>query len=152
MILDLQKKALQETLTRRGLSGTVLSTPLVGKWRVRPQIVGNPRVSVIIPTAGKSGVVRGVEIHYLLNCLKSIIEKSTYKNLEIVVIHNGDLSSSVETQIKAMEQVVLVHYEKKEFNLSEKMNLGVEKSSGDYVVIFNDDIEVKSPDWNEWEL
>ena len=149
LILDLQKKALQETLTRRGLSGTVLSTPLVGKWRVRPQIVGNPRVSVIIPTAGKSGVVRGVEIHYLLNCLKSIIEKSTYKNLEIVVLHNGDLSSIVETQIKAMEQVVLVHYDKKEFNLSEKMNLGVEKSSGDYVIIFNDDIEVKSPDWIE---
>jgi len=149
LIFQMQKKALEQTLTRRGLLGTVLSTPLEDKWRVRPQIVGDPRVSVIIPTAGKSGVVRGVEIHYLLNCLTSIIEKSTYKNLEIVVLHNGDLSSSVETQLKTMKQVVLVHYDKREFNLSEKMNLGVEKSSGDYVIIFNDDIEVKSPDWIE---
>ena len=148
-VFDLQKKALEDTLSRRGLIGTVISTKYLGNWKIKIKAVSIPRVSIIIPTAAKSGYVRNKKIHFLMNCLESIIEKSTYTNYEIIVLHNGDLSPEVESQISGMKEVVLVHYDKKEFNLSEKMNLGVDASSGEYVIIFNDDIEIKSPDWIE---
>jgi len=143
------QKILEETLTRRGLSGKVLTTSYSDKWNVKIDVRGLPKVSIIIPTAAKSGYVRGKKIHFLMNCVESIIKKSTYTNYEIVVLHNGDLLPEIESQISKMKEVLLVHYDKKEFNLSEKMNLGVESSSGEYVIIFNDDIEIKSHDWIE---
>ncbi len=150
LLLKNQRKILEETLERRGLTGSVLETPPnFENWRVKIDVKNSPLVSIIIPTAAKSGYVRGKQIHYLLNCINSIIERSSYKNIEIVVLHNGDLSPEVELQLASMSQVVLVHYDKKEFNLSEKMNLGVEFARGEYVIIFNDDIEVKSSDWIE---
>lgn len=150
-VINIKKQIITSALERRGHTGTVVS--ISGEYPhffdIKLQIKKNYRVSIIIPTAGKSGVVNGEKIHFLLNCLDSIQEKTTYKNLEIVVSHNGDLADDVLLKIGKMSNVLLVHYDKKKFNLSEKINLAVEASTGDYVIIFNDDIEVISADWVE---
>lgn len=146
---DAARRALSEALARRNLGGTVEETALLGLWRARPAIVDRPLVSLVIPTAGRMGNVRGQPVDLLLHCITSVVSKSTWPNLEFVVVHNGDLSDEQLTALDAVDaEIRLVHFARP-FNLSEKMNLGVEQARGEHCILLNDDIEVISEDWIE---
>jgi GT2 family glycosyltransferase len=80
-------------------------------------------------------------------CVGSILEKSTWPEIEIVVIHNCDLRPDLEAWLKSRS--VLIAYDKTPFNLAEKINLGARHATGEHLIILNDDIEVIAPDWIE---
>ena len=148
--IDRQKKALEDALLRRGVGGEVHPTVFPGNWRPYFALPAHrPLVSIVIPTAGRSARIRGTEVSLIAHCISSIVKNSSYKNFELVVIHNGDLSESDQTFLMNLDKVNLVEYSATIFNLSEKINLGVDNSSGDYVVLLNDDTEVITGDWIE---
>jgi GT2 family glycosyltransferase len=141
------QRAIANYLALTGTAGDVLPGPRDGFHRVLYDIKGNPRVSIVIPSAGRIIDQEGRPIDLLRMCIGSILEKSTWPEVEIVVIHNCDLRPDLEAWLKS--RAVLVPYDKEPFNLAEKINLGARRASGEHLIILNDDIEVIAPDWIE---
>lgn len=147
-VVDAAIRALEEHLDRTGKLDFVRSSQYKGCFHARRQVEGAPLVSIVIPSAGRDSLIRGREIDLLVNCIGSIMEKSTYSNLEIVVVDNSDLRHST-VEALARYPVNFVHYTEPEFNVAAKMNLGAAHASGEYLLFLNDDIEVIAPDWIE---
>ncbi len=90
-------------------------------------------ISVIVP-------IYNVE-KYLVRCLQSII-KQTYQNLEIILVDDGSTDTSGKLCDKFAEKdsrIIVIH--KKNGGLSDARNVGIDKSSGSYLVF------VDSDDW-----
>lgn len=141
------QRAVQSYLDSIGKNATAVPGPYTGLHRVRHAIVGNPLISIIIPSAGKPVRIRGRQTSFLAMCIESIRNLSSYKNYEIVVVDNDDLSPFLQKQLKSLGARCVSYTEP--FNLSCKMNLGAARARGDYLLFLNDDIEVISPDWLE---
>jgi glycosyltransferase involved in cell wall biosynthesis len=142
------ESALLQHMTRRGVTGEIARAQLPGYTRFDPQIQGCPLVSIVIPTAGKIVEMDGREVNFIENCVGSIVEKSTYANYEIIVSDNGNLSEATLTFLRD-RGVKLIPYDAVRFNLAEKMNLGADHATGEYLIIMNDDTQVISPYWIE---
>lgn len=104
-----------------------------------------PRLSLVIPTGAGSRMVRGEQTDLLVNCISSMIEHDFYPNLEIVVVHNGDLSTRQQRYLDTIPGIRLIAYDEPTLNLARKINIGVEAASGDYVCLLNDDVEAVTP-------
>ncbi|MEK7996804.1 MAG: glycosyltransferase [Planctomycetota bacterium] len=143
---------------RRALSGRLDRTKRVGAlapladagfgWDLQISLSMQPLVSIVLPTAGKTVQIDGKTIDLLPNVLNSIFSKSTYRNIEVVIVHNGDLSA-VQRADAASFGGRLVHYGEPRFNISKKLNLGVKEARGEIVILLNDDIEVLNAAWIE---
>jgi len=143
--LENNKKLLENALQRRKIKGEIIPLSIPGTFRVKRKIKGNPKVSIIIPTAYKN------PIKNIKPCLKSIIEKSTYNNYEIVIVDNsfGKFSlPEIKKIIPDSTNLKIISYEKK-FNFSEIYNLAIPQAQGEHCLLLNDDTEVISPDWIE---
>ena len=140
-------RALKDYVKREGLEATVAPDTYNGCFRICRMVDGDPKVSIIIPTAGRDAVVGGRKLDLLANCVESILGKSTYKNVEIIVVHNGDLQ---ESTLKRLADCPLRYVEfKGKFNVAEKMNEGAAVAAGEYLIFLNDDVEVIKPGWIE---
>jgi O-antigen biosynthesis protein len=118
--------------------------------RVRFQINGAPRVSIIVPTAGFSRLVRKHTRVLVLNCIESILRRTTYANYEIVCVTNRQLGEATSAALRsaAGSRLRQVSFSGP-FNFSEMINLGASAATGEHLLFLNDDIEVLSPDWLE---
>jgi len=101
-----------------------------------------PLVSLLMPTRDQKAVT---EI-----AIRSILEVSNYQNFELIVLDNG--SEKAETleffeQIQKEDARVKVLRYDHPFNYPAINNFGVEKSSGEFICLINNDIEVISPNW-----
>jgi GT2 family glycosyltransferase len=129
-----------------GLSGRVLDSTYRGMHRVSLDRPGTPLVSIVIPTAARR-IDQRKKRWYLLDLLRSMAG-STYRNVEIVLVHNGDIEPDLEAALAAFSPVY-VHYRETVFNIARMMNLGVDAASGEYVLLLNDDMTVIAPNWLE---
>ena len=107
------------------------------------EIIKKPLVSIIIPTKDHADI--------LDNCLKSIYEKTTYKNFEIILIDNNSTEKETFNLIKKYEKKSNFKSKRIEcdFNYSYLNNEAVKISKGDFIVLLNNDIELISGDWLE---
>ena len=79
------KRAVEANLHRCGLKGQVSHTKDYGFYRVKYQVQGNPLVSIIIPNKDARDDLE--------KCVHSILEKSTYQNIEILIVENNSTGS-----------------------------------------------------------
>lgn len=89
------------------------------------------KVSIIVP-------VYNVE-NYILECITSIIEQ-TYANLEIIIINDGSTDKSkeiCESLQKKDERIVFIS--KHNSGVSDTRNIGINKSTGDYIIFVDSD-------------
>lgn len=144
---DAGVRAVADHCKRVGIDATVERSQIDGCYRVRRRLTSTPLVSVVIPTRGGVNRVWGEQRCFVVEAVRSIIEKSTYQNLEFVVVYDDTTPDSVVWTLQdlAPERMVLVRYDKA-FNFSEKMNLGVAASRGEHVLLLNDDTELIDPD------
>lgn len=131
-------------INRIGRNARITAGDVNCKFRVDYLPEGNPLVSIIIPTKDNPKVLDA--------CLRSILEKSTYDNYEIVVVENN--STKPETfhyyeQIQNDEPRIRVITWDGAFNFSKIVNFGAAHSEGDYLLFLNDDTEVITPTWLE---
>lgn len=138
---------LKNHLERLNITGTVKPLASLYGYDVRRDIIGNPLISIIIPTAGRSGIIFNRQADFIINCVNSIHDKSTYRHYQIIVVDNDDLNEYVLRAIESMG-CKLVHF-KEGFNIAKKINLGSRHAEGEYLLLLNDDTEVISPDWLE---
>lgn len=141
------RRAVQDFVDRGPYGGAVVAGPLPGTHRVCFDIAGQPLVSIAIPTAGYRSGARN-ESWYVLDLVRSIRERTTYPNIEIVISENGDLAPNLERALRN-ENVRFVRYESEVFNLSDKINRLAAAARGEYLLLLNDDICVISHNWIE---
>lgn len=173
--IEAAKGAVAEHLRKHGFSHfQIISTRAFETiFRIRYQIIGSPRISIII--ANKDHVAD------LRRCVSSILEKSTYDNYEIIIVENnsrenetweyysellgypyletakkmtvcgrdgGILHGEKNGQTADTPQISVVAYSG-EFNYSAVNNLGVSYAEGDYILLLNNDTEVITVNWME---
>jgi O-antigen biosynthesis protein len=142
-------RAICGRLQRTGRSGTVVpNIPGFGSYDAHLNPTSEPLVSIIIPTAGKVVQVDGREIDLLVNCIDMILARSTYRNLEFIVIDNGDFDRGRLSHI-ATDRIKFTSFRETEFNVAKKLNIGAALASGSLFLLLNDDIEPLSDDWIE---
>ncbi len=135
------RKALVEHYERLGIKANVEMTDMWGLYHTRYETVGNPLLSIIIPNKD--------HIDDLEKCIVSLVENSTYKNVEFVVVENN---SEDEKTFKYYEELekrfdnVRVVYWKGIFNYAAINNFGVKEAKGDYLLLLNNDTELILPD------
>ena len=134
-------------------------------FKIRYEIMGNPKISIVI--ANKDHVAD------LQRCIKSIYEKSTYDNWEIIVVENNSTEESTWAYYKELtgrdvkadkaqnavaykgscsadSKVRVVVYETDgSFNYSAINNYGVSFAEGEYILLLNNDTEVITVNWLE---
>ena len=147
--VEAQSAAVRRYLAAKGIDASIEEeSPFVR--RIRYDVIGSPLVSIVIPTRGGSAVIAGSERVLVVEAVRGIIERSTYTNLEFIVVADLETPVSVIDELEKLcgDDLRLVAWTE-EFNFSAKMNRGVLASAGEYVVLLNDDVELVSPDWIE---
>jgi GT2 family glycosyltransferase len=132
------RRAVSAALQRRGYGTRVDTNPGIG-WRARYPVPGQPKVSIIVPTKNGRPLLE--------RCLESVLDKSTYRNYEIVVIDNQS-SDGPTLEYLATSRFRVVRYPHR-FNYARMMNLAARLVDGDALLFLNNDTEVISPDWIE---
>lgn len=143
--IDAGIKAVTEHLNRVGLKGTVESSKIHPNiYRIKYDIIGNPLVSIIIPNYN--------HIDELSRCIDSIINLSTYRNFEIVIVENNSNAETFayyETLRKYKNIKVVVFEPENGFNYSQINNFGVKYADGEHLILLNNDVEIITPNWIE---
>jgi GT2 family glycosyltransferase len=147
--LKARMRAIEDHLAQLGVRGDVEQDDQ-GTIRIRYPVVGEPRVSLIIPTRGSSATIAGRSRVLVTDAIRGILERSTYQNIEFVVVADGDTPQSVIDDLVdvAGERLRLVRWTEP-FNFSAKINRGAVCATGEYLLPLNDDIELVTPDWIE---
>lgn len=110
------------------------------QWPIKKQ----PLVSLIIPTKNGKELVKA--------CIESILEKTTYKNFEIILVdNNSDEPESLAyfSELGQHPKITLLKYPHP-FNYSAINNFAVSHCNGEVVGLVNNDIEVISPTWLDY--
>ena len=138
-------KAAKAHMERIGSKGVVEDGQDVpGIYKVKFEIKGNPKVSILIPNKDNVGLLK--------TCIDSILKLTTYSNYEIVIIENN--SQKKETleyynEISKNEKVRIINSGIKEFNYSQIINFGVSNVDGEFILQLNNDTKVLNPEWLE---
>ncbi|CAN5208467.1 hypothetical protein BH09ACT1_BH09ACT1_02460 [soil metagenome] len=147
--LDSTRRALQRHLDATG-GGEVRAVGADGVHDTRRLVDGQPLISIVIPSRGTHSEIAGESRCYVLDAVQSITEKSTYANYELVIVLDSVAEPAVIDALRTLagDKLHLVEWDRP-FNFSEKINEGVLNSSGDYVLLLNDDVRVIDDDWLE---
>ena len=140
-------KALESMLERSLYSGFVSEQISPGSYRTRRKIIDQPLVSIIIPSAGKWLDTHQGSVCILQKCIQSIRQLSTYRNFEIILVDGYDIAESTLKEISDSDLTIVRCDEP--FNFSMRINMGVAKAAGKFLLLLNDDIEIITPDWIE---
>lgn len=112
-----------------------------GIYHTKFAIKGEPLVSVVIPNK---------DHHSDLDlCIRSLMEKGTYKNLEFIVVENNSADKATFSYYERIQKeypnVRVVTWEKG-FNFSAINNFGVKHAKGEYLLFLNNDTEIIEKD------
>jgi GT2 family glycosyltransferase len=101
-----------------------------------------PKVSIVIPNKNSPRLIRRV--------LDGLFNKTNYPYFEIIVVDNGTTDPEVlelydktrkhQTNFRAL-------VEPASFNFSRQVNIGINLSSSEFILLLNNDIEVIEQDW-----
>ncbi len=100
-----------------------------------------PLVTVIVPTKDQS--------KYLRTCIDGLLNKTSYDNVEVIIIDNQSVQSETIDffkEIQIDERVRIIKYNKT-FNYSEMNNIAALHANGDLLCLLNNDISIMKDDW-----
>ena len=138
------RNAVQAHYDRIGMKAEVSMTEQWGRYRTKLFVEGEPLVTIIIPNKDHKKELK--------TCVDSLFEKTSYQNFEILIIENNSTGKEIFAYYKELEAAhenVRVLTWEKEFNYSAINNFGAEHARGEYLLLLNNDIEVKTENWME---
>lgn len=143
--IEAAKGAVADHLRRHGFEHFQITSTRAFEtiFKIRYQIIGSPLISIVIANKDHRDDLK--------KCVTSIFEKSTYENIEIIVVENN--STEKETfdyyeELKENEKVRVITFEGA-FNYSAVNNLGVANAKGEYILLLNNDTQVITVNWLE---
>jgi O-antigen biosynthesis protein len=134
----LQQSAVNAHLRRLKLPAQAQQSDLPHRLRILPERRTEfPSVSIIIPTKDSPEL--------LARCLKSLSEKTSYPNFEVILMDN---ETTDEVSLQLMEQYPVRRIPfPNPFNFSRANNQGAHAATGDFLVFLNNDTEIVAEDW-----
>ena len=148
------RRALEAHYKRVGIQAQVENTEMLGRYRTRFALLEQPLVSILIPNKD--------HIADLMTCLTSIVEKTTYASYEIVIIENNSEQQETEAFYRNLESGKIPEYADLvrserlrivrypgSFNYSAIHNFALPYTKGEYLLLLNNDTEVRSGGWIE---
>jgi len=145
------KRAIQAHCDRIGLPARAERDEVdAGVYHLQPELKERPLVSIVIPTCGQVREIRYQPVVLVTHCVRSIVERSSYDNYEIVCVIDDSTPANVPYELEAIagDRLRLVEFDRP-FSFSAKINVGAVRSKGEHLLLLNDDIEVATPDWIE---
>ncbi len=160
--IDAAKGAVADHLRRHGYDHFKITSTRAFEtiFKITYEVKGTPRISIVIPNCEHA--------EDLKRCIDSIYEKSVYDNYEIIVVENNSKGSEIrgyyeELKTGALKDIVkVVDYTayktaqagasaagEEGFNYSAVVNYGVSQSTGEYIVLLNNDTSVITVNWME---
>lgn len=140
---DAGVRALNAHYERTGIRATAGRSELVGHYRTKYEISGEPLISIIIPNRDHADDLK--------KCVDSVLTKSAYKNYELIIVENGSEKAATFScygEIKERcSRARVESVRQKEFNYAALNNFGVLRAKGEYLLFLNNDTEVISEDW-----
>ncbi|HEX4750924.1 MAG TPA: glycosyltransferase family 2 protein [Bryobacteraceae bacterium] len=142
--LTAAQEAIRRFCVRSGKPASVVPSNIVGRWRMRYEIPPQTRVSIIIASGGKEPILR--------SSLRTLTQKTTYKDYEIVVIDNSK-ADRIQKLVGDFQQpagrVRYIDWRNKPFNYSVINNAAARHCDSPVLLFLNDDTSVISGDWLE---
>jgi O-antigen biosynthesis protein len=136
----LQSKAVQEQLSRLGMPAISVPHSIPHRLRIVPlPAKEHPLISIIIPTKDSPDVLQ--------RCLSSLVEKTTYPNVEIICVDNETTEPRALHLLRTYPVTRLLFPGR--FNFSRANNLGSRRADGEYLVFMNNAVEVITEEWAE---
>lgn len=135
------KKAVQAHYERIGVKARIQQGEFLGLYRTQFIRDYDPLISIIIPNKD--------HIDDLKRCIDSIEQKSTYKNLEYIIVENNSTEDQTFTYYKKLEKSnprARVVYWDGVFNYSAINNFGIREANGEYLLLLNNDTEIINED------
>jgi cellulose synthase/poly-beta-1,6-N-acetylglucosamine synthase-like glycosyltransferase len=125
---------------------------LPGTFRVRRELPSNLRVSLVVPTADALVRVDGRgELRMLANLLRSVAAAPVPRGAGILVVDDGELSAESIAAIEALGASRLSYSDPLRaaagFSFARKVNWSVARTESEYVILLNDDLEVRTAGW-----
>ncbi len=158
--IDAAKGAVADHLRRHGYDHFKITSTRAFEtiFKITYEVQGTPKISIVIPNCEHK--------EDLKRCIDSIYEKSVYDNYEIIVVENNSKGSEIRGYYEELKNgglkdiVKVVDYtaykamaggDNKDsgFNYSAVVNYGVKNSTGDYIVLLNNDTQVITVNWME---
>ncbi len=140
--VDAGRRALQDYLNNLSITAKVEEAKVDSCHHVVwPIPEEQPKIALIIPTKNAIDLVR--------QCVESIVEKTTYKNYEIVIVNNNSDEQESLDYFDSLEKdgiVTLLHYNEP-FNFSAINNYAVENTESELLAFVNNDIEIMEANW-----
>ncbi len=132
-------RAVQDAFDRRGLRARAYSAKAACGIFSHSWPDDGPRVAIIIPTKNNVAVLKA--------CVESL-EKTTYKNYEVVIVDNeSDDPETLSFLLASRHRVLPIANPGGKFSFAAINNRAVEQVSADYVLFLNNDTEVITPNW-----
>ena len=133
-----QVAAMQAT----GIGGSSTASKIKGLNEVHWNVLGNPKVGIVIPTASRMDP--GSKELLIDQCLDSLKTATGKSEIEICIVHTGKLSGIQEfAYLNSGYKTIPFDLEK--FNFSHAVNLGVMNLDAEYVLLLNDDTRMLEP-------
>jgi GT2 family glycosyltransferase len=134
------ERALVEYLARNE-PGACVEEVGACRYRVRYPIIGEPRVSILIPTGGQKNVFRALE---------DVLEKTAYKHYDILLIDNS-CTARVEGYASRLASrhapIRYLDWRGKPFNFSQMNNAAARTTVSPYILFLNDDTTIMTAEW-----
>lgn len=142
------QRAIAAHLNRCSVKGEVLMQKYLGFYQVVYPVQEEALISILIPNKDEKETLK--------TCIDSIVQKSSYRNFEIILIENNSVNAETFAYYQELEQktdcengrIRVVEW-KGEFNFSKINNYGASFAKGEYLLFLNNDMEVISSDWME---
>ena len=133
---------------------TVEEGLLPGTFRLRRSLDPAPAVTLIVLTADPVASLEGRgDVRLLPNFLSSLAERTTYPDIRIIVVDDGELCQQSAEAVSAAGGVRATYSDpvraEQGFSFARKANFAVGLVETEYFVLLNDDLEVLTPGWVE---
>lgn len=138
---DAGRRALQAHFDRVGIRAKVFQGEFPGLYRTRYIRDYDPLVSILIPNKDHTDDLK--------RCIRSIEEKSSYRNYEYIIIENNSVEEETFACYRQLEaenpKVTVVRWNGK-FNYSAINNFGEKAARGEYLLLLNNDTAIINED------
>lgn len=134
--------AINAHLKRTGVKGETVKGLFPSTYKVNYQLDSSPLISILIPNKD--------HVDDLDKAIKSINDKTAYRNFEIIIIENNSADEKTFEYYEALcskySFCKVVKYSG-DFNFSAINNFGAKAAKGEYLLLLNNDVEVINGEW-----
>jgi GT2 family glycosyltransferase len=137
------REAVANFLARKGIGAEILPAPSFPRlhrivYALPPRL---PKVSVIIPTRDRADLLKA--------CLEGLLGRTDYPDLEVWIIDNESREPETFALFAALTEDPRVHRLRipGPFNYSRLNNLAAAATTGEFLLLLNNDVKVIEPQW-----